>query len=221
MVKQTELKKQDVIDEMTWNDKIDSSDIQVKVYDGKVELSGTVGSFMERREAEMDAWLVSGVRHVENNITVDLTEGITYPSDEELKQRIENVLIWDATLNSLKIDVSVSNGIVTLEGTVDSFWKISFAESKVHGVSGVVGIINKLAAAPEESVADEMIAKDIMDAIERKLLVSPDDVDVKVKNGVVTLEGTATSWSAWREAYNSAEYTIGVLDINDNIIISP
>ena len=220
MVKNAELKKQDIVDEMVWDNKVDASNIKIKVDDGEVTLSGTVGSFREKTDAEWDVWPIPGVRNVVNNLTVDLTEGFTYPSDEELKKRVEDMIRWDHSLNSSKIDFSVTGGIVTLEGTVDSFWKISYAADTVSMVSGIIGITNKLAVAPKEKVSDEIVAKEIMDAIDRKLLVKPSDVKVRIVDGRVTLEGEVSSWSAWREAYKSAENTFGVIDIEDQIVIS-
>lgn len=220
-IKNTELKKQDIINEMIWNDKIDASQVEVEVDDGKVELSGTVGSFRERREAELDAWSVLGVRNVENDLKVDLTEGFSYPSDEELKDRVNNTLSWDFAIDSSNIELSVENGWVTIEGTVDSFWKIAYTENEVSKVLGVVGITNKLAAAPKKRVSDDLIAKDIMDAIERKALILPEEIDLMVKDNVVTLNGNVSSWSAWREAYDAAENTLGVINVIDNIKINP
>ncbi|MBD3187754.1 BON domain-containing protein [Candidatus Bathyarchaeota archaeon] len=220
MVKSTELKKQDVIDELTWDSKVDASQIQVKVEDGVVTLSGTVRSYSERIDAERDAWSVRGVKDVKNDIEINLTKGVTYPDDKVLQRRIENILIWDQTFDSLRISVAIKDGLVTLKGAVDRFWKIRYAINKIKGISGVKGIDNQLAVVPKKKMSDEMIAKAVMDSITRKSLISTEDITVKVKDGVVSLYGTVPTWNAWRQAHISAENTGGVLGIDDSIMIA-
>jgi hypothetical protein len=52
------------------------------------------------------------------------------------------------------IRVSVENGIVTLEGSVDEYWKKGEAERIVRGARGVCHIVNKLAVVPARTVAE-------------------------------------------------------------------
>jgi osmotically-inducible protein OsmY len=51
---------------------IDANRVLVETRDGKVILSGTVGSWAEREEAELAAWRAPGVSQVENRIEVKL-----------------------------------------------------------------------------------------------------------------------------------------------------
>ncbi len=50
--------------------RLDAGRIQVEARDGKVILSGTVRSWVEREEAEDAAWATEGVSDVENRITI-------------------------------------------------------------------------------------------------------------------------------------------------------
>ena len=76
---------------------------------------------------------------------------------------------------------------------------------------------NKLAVVPTESIKDERIAEDVVDAMDRNASANPEDVNVRVTDGVVTLTGTVTSWRAKTAAYDSALYTYGVVDVVDEI----
>jgi osmotically-inducible protein OsmY len=49
---------------------LDSRKIHVDVENGKVTLDGTVGSWVERQEAEKVAWSAPGVIQVENNLVI-------------------------------------------------------------------------------------------------------------------------------------------------------
>jgi len=58
-----------------------------------------------------------------------------------------------------------------------------------------------------------------MGSISRNFKVNAENVDVKVQNGEVTLSGTVADWSAYRAVMDAAEFTAGVTDITDNLVI--
>jgi osmotically-inducible protein OsmY len=118
------------------------------------------------------------------------------------------------------IDVTVSRGWITLEGSVEAFWEKVQAENQVLDLWGVIGVTNKLTVVPTENVADEAIAEDVVGALDRNANVSVDDVDVTVRNGIVTLNGTVPSRIAKSAAYNSALYTEGVTDVDNKLIVT-
>ena len=61
---------EDINERLTDDDRIDASDIGVKVEGGEVTLSGTVSDRAARRRAEDIAENVSGVGHVQNDLRV-------------------------------------------------------------------------------------------------------------------------------------------------------
>ena len=214
-----ELIKKDLVDQLYWDNSIDASDITVTVDNGNVTLTGEVQTHRARKAAARNAWLVEGVVFVDNQLKLAYAEPETLPTDTDIQAEILDSFRWNPDLRSYKIDVDVENGWVTLEGTLDAFWKKVEAESEAFSTRGVVGVTNKLAIVPTESISDEMIAEDVVDAIERNLRVSADDVDVTVMNARVTLEGTVPTAAAKIAAYNSALYTAGVKDVQDNIMV--
>lgn len=68
---------EDVNDRLSDAADLDARDIEVKVKDGEVTLSGTVGHRRAKRRAEDLAEGVSGVRHVQNNLRVASPETIS------------------------------------------------------------------------------------------------------------------------------------------------
>ena len=219
MIKSDELIKHDIVDELVVDDKIDASNISVEVENGRVTLKGHVPDLQSRYTAELDAWDVKGVIFVVNDLTVQLSEEIQFPPDGEIKNRVRTTLKWHSLIDDRNIDIQVENGIVKLTGTVDKFWKIYEVTTECRKIAGVVLVENNLAAVPTENIEDHVIAENITNSISRKILVSNEDVDVKVEDGNVTLAGNVPSWAAWRAAYNAAEKIVGIKDIKDNIKI--
>jgi osmotically-inducible protein OsmY len=211
--------KKEVIDQLYWDDRVDASEINVTVDTGTVELEGNVGSYSAKGAASTDAWAIEGVSTVDNKLNVKYPETFEVPSDDEIKTNIETSLSLNLSIDISDIDVSVTAGIVTLEGSVDAYWKKVRAASIASGITGVLDIINKLTIVPSENFIDKDIAQDIIDSISRNYKVNVDNVDVKVEDGKVILSGTVDDWSAYRAAMDAAEFTAGVIDVDDNLII--
>lgn len=211
--------KKDVVDSIYWDSRIDASDISVMVDGGRVEITGEVPSYTARQAVEEDAWFVNGVVAVENQLAVRYPERPAVPTDQDIETNVRDALRWDPDLYSFKINANVMNGMVTLEGTVDAYWKKVHAENIIQGMRGVIDVTNKLAVVPTEDITDESIAEDVVKALDRNMNVSAEAVDVTVLDGKVTLSGTVSGWTAKSAAYNSALYTLGVTDVKDNLIV--
>lgn len=211
--------KKRIVDHLYWDSRVDASDIKMDFEDSRVRLSGTVPSFSERRAAEDDAYAVEGVRNVENNIAVSHPSTLTMPTDSEIRSNILNTLSWDSDIDAADVDVEVDAGVVTLTGSVDSYWKKQQAMEKTNSVLGVLQIFNKLTVVPSKTYIDQDIANEIMAALDRNVYVNSDTIDVEVDKGVVTLSGTVPSHHAVRTAEQTASLTAGVVDVINNLII--
>ncbi len=211
----------DVKDQLVWDAQVDSTDITVSANAaGQVTLEGTVPSFSAKRAAEADAWSVWGVTAVDNQLAVSYPATGGVLTDTEIESSVANVLLWNPAIDSTDINVSAEAGVVTLEGTVDSFWKKVRAEELTSDVIGVLNVVNQLAVVPTEDFIDKDIATDVVDSLKRKVAVNPEDVNVRVSNGVVTISGSVPSFNAWSAAYDSARYTAGVVDVVDQLTIT-
>ena len=208
--------KQRVIDELFWDARIDDSKINIDIEDGVVKLTGEVPTCSDMFNAERNAWSIPGVIGVDNRLIVVWSKA---PLSSEILNNVESVLSWNPYIDSSKIDISVDGGLVTLQGSVDAYWKKIRAEDLVFDLRGVTGVSNKLSIVPTKDFTDEQIANDIVSAIDRNLYVDAELVDIEVENGIVTLSGNLPTWAAYKAAYNAAAYTSGVLDIVDNLSI--
>lgn len=211
--------KKDVVDQLYWDGRIDASNVKVEVSEGEVVLTGSVPNYTAYQAAHDDAWAMSGVRNVRNDLTIKYPPGVKVPADAEILSNIENLLLWQPNIDSTDMDVIVENGWVTLRGSVDAFWKKIRAEELAMDLAGVLGITNELAVVPTEKFEDKTIAQDIEAAMERNANINTDLIDVEVENGKVTLTGSVPSLKALRSAQRIAEHTPGVLMVDNEIAI--
>jgi hyperosmotically inducible protein len=141
------------------------------------------------------------------------------PSDGEIKSRIEYTLLLDPLIESDTIDIDVSNRQVSLKGFVDAFWKKRKAKILSTHTKGVISVADELDIIPSREYPDEEIAHELEKAIDCKPVVSQEDVEVKVSNGEVTLEGTVPNWFTYSQIKICSENTPGVLSIVDKMKI--
>lgn len=115
--------------------------IEVEVKEGVVILNGRAESVSHKRLAGVLAWWVPGSRDVVNGIEV---WSDTEENDEELVDLIRIVLEKDPLVNASQITVRSKEGVVTLEGAVQTPNNRRAAESDVWYVLGVNEVVNSL-----------------------------------------------------------------------------
>src|SRR3989440_13003892 len=109
--------QRDVLAELKWDARVQPNEIGVAVKDGIVTLTGWVDSYAKRWAAEEAAHRVRGVKAVANDIEVRLSSSAER-TDPEIATAAARAPQWDAPLGPEDIDVTVSKGRSTLNGTV-------------------------------------------------------------------------------------------------------
>ncbi len=214
--------RKDVYSQLTWDNRVGHTNILVKVTDdGTVILSGMVSSHADRLEAEEDAYTVSGVKRVENRLTVSLPPAYPVPGDEDITAQIEKLLQWNPTIDAPRIQVVVTGGILTLMGDVDSVWQKYRVEHLAENIAGVISVDNRLLVRPIGDVSDEDIRDDILGTLSRNTFIDASNIAVSVKNGEVALSGVVDNHLSKRIALNIAHNTNGVIDVHDHLEIAP
>ncbi len=156
---------------------------------------------------------------VELTGTVPMRRLEPMPSDSDIELRVLNTLTWNPDINTTDINANVEAGVVTLAGSVDAFWKKLLAADLVRKVEGVLLVENNLAVTPTDTFVDESIAKDVIAALSRDYAVDPAQINVKVENGYVILNGAVPGGYAKEAAYRAALNTPGVIGVEDNLLI--
>jgi osmotically-inducible protein OsmY len=214
----TDLTIQDhVQQELRWDSRLDAADIGVVVHDGIVTLSGTVKSFTESKAAQAAALRVAGVRDVANDIHIQMPGSLTR-TDADIAQAVRAALKSDITIPSDRIRSTVSEGVVTLLGTVDDWHEVAAAERAVSNLAGVHDVVSELDvnAPPLDST---VVQAEIEEALERRAERAARRISVTVLDGTATVTGTVHSWAEKDAVLGAARGTHGVRLVRDQLRI--
>ncbi|HEX4166442.1 MAG TPA: BON domain-containing protein [Bryobacteraceae bacterium] len=205
----------DVLSELEWNPKLDSSNIGVAVKDGVVTLTGYVSSYWEREEAEETAKRVYGVRAVANDLKIKYDELRT---DSDIAADAVRALDRHILVPSDNIKVTVRSGWVTLEGTARWQFQKKLAESAVKKLRGVIGITNEIAVKGQLSAE---VKSRIEDALRRSAELDARRITVEAEGDTITLRGSVRSWAEKNEAERAAWSVDGITKIENEISVIP
>lgn len=197
--------------------RIDAKNIQVKVDQGVVTLSGTVPDLESKVLAEaLVSGTMVGVRRLQNDITV------VRPAvkDEEIRKAVDAALrsvpaLKESKLN--KITVLVHEGDVVLKGTVEKPLHRRLARKAAQTVPGVVSVANllKIVGKPRP---DREIEQDVLAYLKWAPYVDLDQIEYTVENGVVKIKGTVDHHASVFALVNDIEKIRGVVDVDTSQI---
>ena len=206
--------KQDVIDELTWEPKVNATHIGVAVKDGIVTLSGHVDSYVEKLGAEAAAKKVADVKAIAVELDVILP-GSSQKSDTEIAQAALNALKWNVYKLSDLVTIKVENGFITLTGEVPWHFERDSAEYTVKYLAGVKGVFNKICIRP--SISMNEVKTDIERALKRRAHEQAQEISVDINGNEVTLGGKVHDWKEKSLAIDAAWSVPGVARVIDKM----
>lgn len=131
----------DVLDELNSEPSTNSAEIGVLVKDGVVTLNGQAENHGEKLNAVRVAMQVAGVLAVADDIKVALPEWEGW-KDSDIATAAANRIAWCTMMPVGAVEVSVSNGRITLGGVLERSYQIQAAENAIQNLAGVTGINN-------------------------------------------------------------------------------
>ncbi len=207
---------------------VDDKMIRALVDDGRVTLTGTVGSADEKRRAVEDSW-VAGVKAVDaSKLDVEwwardrLRRSLSaiLRSDTEIERAVLDAYLFDPRVTSYRPDVEAHDGTVTLKGTVSSLAAKRAAGADARNTVGVLWVVNDLEVSPPKPVSDETLSRELREGLDRdSLLRTPERILVAVENGVAELSGMVASIAEKERAEALAERQKGVVDVENRITV--
>ena len=156
---------------------------------GIVTLSGVVANPLVARRVTAAAERVAGVLGVVDEIQV-------HPPprpDHELEEEVRLILRTHTATAARKLDGSVRNGVITLEGNVHSLAEKKLAEEAVLEVTGVRGVKGALKVSSDPPRSDQEIKNAVLQRLRYDARIDARDVSVGVEHSAVRLTGTVKS----------------------------
>lgn len=219
VVKSDEQIHQDVLRELRWDSRVDETEVGVEVDQGVVTLTGTVENYAKKLAAQEAAHCVMGVLDVANDIRVKIP-GSAGRTDTEIAQAVRHALEWDVLVPDTRLTSTVTDGWVTLEGSVDRLRERADAERAVRHLLGVRGVTTKLVVRPP-TVQPERVREVIEEALERSAAHEVKHIQVQVRDGAVTLTGRVRSYAEKRAVMGAVSHAPGVHTVTDHLRIAP
>lgn len=65
-------------------------------------------------------------------------------TNQELQKDVQDAIRWEPLLNAAEIGVTAKDGVITLTGTVDSYYKKVEAETAAKNVAGVKAVAEEI-----------------------------------------------------------------------------
>ncbi len=205
-----------VIAQLDFEPEVDPAGIGVAAEDGVVTLSGFVDDYAQKVAAEKAVKRIIGVKGVANELLVRMMSERT---DTDIAKDAIYLLECDVHFLGGKVMVTVEDGLLTLEGTVEwNFQKVA-AENALQCIRGVKAVANLIEVAPAVSPVD--IQKKTDDALHRSAEDDARQIKVTTRDQVAVLSGNARSLSEGEEAERAAWSVAGVVRVGDLIVVEP
>jgi osmotically-inducible protein OsmY len=207
--------QRDVQEELRWDPSIHAERIGVSVNNGVVELDGHVDSLWDKYAAERAAMRVAKVKAVASEIKVE-TPFSAVRTDEAIARAASNHIEWNSLVPKT-VKVQVTDGVVTLLGTVEWQFQKEEAEQGLLRLIGVKSILNRITLNPKVSAARVKIK--IEDALKRNAEIDATHIKVETSDGTVALRGTVRSWMERDEVEHAAWAAPGVTKVENYLTI--
>ncbi|WP_179862302.1 BON domain-containing protein [Longibacter salinarum] len=208
--------RQHVIDALDWEPSIDSNNIGVTVSSGVVTLTGHVITLAEKRQAEKTALSVAGVKGLANEIEVTLVSAHKR-TDTDIAKAALSRINDHVQLSDQDVQISVNDGRVTLDGSVDWHYQRRRAEETVRYIRGVREIQNNLTVKPATTPAN--LRGRIRTALERRVDKEAAGIDIEIAGSAVTLTGTVRSWADREDIERAVWASPGITDVTNKLVV--
>jgi osmotically-inducible protein OsmY len=136
------------------------------------------------------------------------------PSDDSITAAVNRALTLDPGVSESGIQAATTDGIVELTGTAPNLLTKKRAARIVEAIRGVRAVSDRTTVAVY-SRRDSEILRDVKAALLTNAAADSYEIDERVEDGRVTLNGTVQSFQEQQMAGRLAEGVLGVRDVNN------
>jgi hyperosmotically inducible protein len=209
---------------------LNADDISIKTTeDSIVTLTGTVSEWSHRSLAEETVLGFPGVVRVDDKLEVKGGHP-DESSDVWTGMKVRFTLMFHRNVSSMKTEVDVKDGVVTLRGQAASEAQKELTTEYAKDVEGVKSVKNDMTVAKTKNATVEKVTAFIDDAsitaqVKLALLfhrgTSAIKTKVETKDGVVTVSGAAKNGAEKELVGKLATNITGVKEVKNKITIGP
>ncbi len=161
---------------------------------GVVEIRGDVDTMYDKLRIFEIVSKVHGVRVIKNLLVVDTP---IVPDKVIEADIIAHLKVSSKILEPDRIKVKVTNGVVFLSGEVSFFHEKLVAQTVASWEKGVKGIVNEIKVLPPHKAVSDENLKVVLGELLKHQFSRNKTIKFTVKNGVVTVTGTA--YNLWEK----------------------
>jgi len=162
------------------------------------------------------------LQHIVNFVPINgLYLILQMKTNESLPLKVANQLKKDPLLKDAEIAVELYSHEVIVSGKVNKFFKKALACKIVSEITGIKSVIDRIEVQliNPDQFNDEIITKAIVEKFEKNFGNSYKNIEISIKNGHVTLEGTL-KWKYQKMlATDCITYLEGIVSIQNNIAV--
>ncbi|MGE6354909.1 BON domain-containing protein [Flavobacterium sp. NPDC079362] len=216
MKKSNDVLREEVVEAIKWEPLLSSNEIDVSVQDGIVTLGGTVDNYTQKREAEQAVKNIAGVKAIVDDMKVDLFFS-AIKSDTDIALSVIKALRENWAVPDHRIQVTVENGWVTLEGILHWNFQRKAADNAIRYLPGVRGVIDQIKI--EAEIKNELGKEIVEKALSRSWILDVNNIKVRVEGKTIYLSGIVDSLFQKEEAERIVWNTPGVWYVDNELVV--
>ena len=208
--------KNHVLAELKYEPSVKATDIGVLVNDGTVTLNGFVPSYWEKWGAVAATKRVAGIKAIADDIEVRLPSS-SHQTDGDIAAAAANQIEWATTIPEDAVKITVREGVVTIDGTVEWRFQKESAERVVRSLVGVKAVSNLIAIEAKTQVSE--ISAAIKSAFERNAQLDSKKIDIAVSGNEAVLSGEVRTHAERDEAERVAWRAPGIYSVDNQLTV--
>jgi osmotically-inducible protein OsmY len=203
-----------VIAQLDFEPEVNPTGIGVAMEDGVVTLFGFVDDYAQKAAAEKAVKRLFGVKGLANKLLVRM---MCERMDTDIAKDAIYLLECDVHFLGGKVMVTVEDGLLTLEGTMECNFQKVAAEKAMQCIRGVKAVANQIEVAPAASSPN--IHKRFEEEPRRSVEIDARQIEVTARDHPAVLSSNVRSRSEGEEAERAAWSVAGVVRVGDLIVV--